>query len=99
MECLSKYFFFPSPCTCIYMWVHTHPSISSLLPSSTQYRTICTVPIIDVINGNTYEIVPQGGGDEDGYARGAWDWSMLWKRVPLTPQEKRMRKTKTEPYR
>ncbi|OWK01235.1 hypothetical protein Celaphus_00018176, partial [Cervus elaphus hippelaphus] len=63
------------------------------------YRTICTVPIIDVINGNTYEIVPQGGGDEDGYARGAWDWSMLWKRVPLTPREKRLRKTKTEPYR
>lgn len=82
------------------MWVHhTYPCISSLLPSSTQYRTICTVPIIDVINGNTYEIVPQGGGDEDGYARGAWDWSMLWKRVPLTPREKKMRKTKTEPYR
>lgn len=81
------------------MWVHAYPSISSLLLSSTKYRTTCTVPIIDVINGNTYEIVPQGGGDEDGYARGAWDWSMLWKRVPLTPQEKRIRKTKTEPYR
>ncbi|ETE67620.1 N-acetylgalactosaminyltransferase 7, partial [Ophiophagus hannah] len=63
------------------------------------YRTTCTVPLIDVIDGNTYNIVPQGGGDEDGFARGAWDWSMLWKRVPLTKREKAMRKTKTEPYR
>lgn len=62
-------------------------------------RTTCTVPLIDVIDGNTYNIVPQGGGDEDGFARGAWDWSMLWKRVPLTKREKAMRKTKTEPYR
>ncbi|KAG8134758.1 putative Polypeptide N-acetylgalactosaminyltransferase protein [Naja naja] len=61
------------------------------------YRTTCTVPLIDVIDGNTYNIVPQGGGDEDGFARGAWDWSMLWKRVPLTKREKAMRKTKTEP--
>ncbi|XP_074849122.1 N-acetylgalactosaminyltransferase 7 isoform X3 [Carettochelys insculpta] len=63
------------------------------------YRTTCTVPLIDVIDGNTYAIVPQGGGDEDGFARGAWDWSMLWKRVPLTKREKELRKTKTEPYR
>lgn len=62
-------------------------------------RTTCTVPLIDVIDGNTFKIVPQGGGDEDGFARGAWDWSMLWKRVPLTKREKESRKTKTEPYR
>lgn len=62
-------------------------------------RTACTVPLIDVIDGNNYHIVSQGGGDEDGYARGAWDWSMLWKRVPLTKKEKELRKTKTEPYR
>ncbi|NXA47466.1 GALT7 acetylgalactosaminyltransferase, partial [Nothocercus julius] len=61
--------------------------------------TTCTVPLIDVIDGNTYKIVPQGGGDEDGFARGAWDWSMLWKRVPLNKREKELRGTKTEPYR
>ncbi|XP_061736869.1 N-acetylgalactosaminyltransferase 7 isoform X1 [Nerophis ophidion] len=62
-------------------------------------RTVCTVPLIDSIHGEKYTIEPQGGGDEDGYARGAWDWSMLWKRVPLNDKEKRQRKTRTEPYR
>ncbi|XP_038661721.1 N-acetylgalactosaminyltransferase 7 isoform X2 [Scyliorhinus canicula] len=61
-------------------------------------RTTCTVPLIDAINGNTYDISPQGGGDEDGFARGAWDWSMLWKRVPLSKREKERRKHRTEPY-
>ncbi|XP_065735225.1 N-acetylgalactosaminyltransferase 7 isoform X3 [Phocoena phocoena] len=86
----------------IYLDAHCEVAVNwyaPLVAPISKDRTTCTVPIIDVINGNTYEIVPQGGGDEDGYARGAWDWSMLWKRVPLTPQEKRMRKTKTEPYR
>ncbi|KPP58456.1 hypothetical protein Z043_123716, partial [Scleropages formosus] len=66
---------------------------------SEPYRTACTVPLIDVINGQTYSIEPQGGGDEDGLARGSWDWSMLWKRVPLSSREKRKRVTKSEPYR
>ncbi|KAM4802099.1 N-acetylgalactosaminyltransferase 7 isoform X3 [Urocitellus parryii] len=86
----------------IYLDAHCEVAVNwyaPLVAPISKDRTICTVPLIDVINGNTYEIVPQGGGDEDGYARGAWDWSMLWKRVPLTPQEKRLRKTKTEPYR
>ncbi|KAM9675170.1 N-acetylgalactosaminyltransferase 7 isoform 1-T1 [Dama dama] len=86
----------------IYLDAHCEVAVNwyaPLVAPISKDRTICTVPIIDVINGNTYEIVPQGGGDEDGYARGAWDWSMLWKRVPLTPREKRLRKTKTEPYR
>ncbi|KAK1885961.1 N-acetylgalactosaminyltransferase 7 [Dissostichus eleginoides] len=63
------------------------------------YRTVSTVPLIDSINGQSYTMEPQGGGDEDGFARGAWDWSMLWKRVPLGDKEKKLRKTQTEPYR
>ncbi|XP_029114777.1 N-acetylgalactosaminyltransferase 7 isoform X2 [Scleropages formosus] len=62
-------------------------------------RTVCTVPLIDYIDGNVYTIEPQQGGDEDGFARGAWDWSMLWKRVPLNDQEKAKRAHRTEPYR
>lgn len=42
---------------------------------------------------------PQQGGDEDGLARGAWDWSLLWKRVPLSQREKAKRKHTTMPYR
>ncbi|KAJ4944747.1 hypothetical protein JOQ06_013287 [Pogonophryne albipinna] len=63
------------------------------------YRTVSTVPLIDSINGQSYTMEPQAGGDEDGLARGAWDWSMLWKRVPLGDKEKKLRKTQTEPYR
>uniref|UniRef100_A0A8C4XDI3 Polypeptide N-acetylgalactosaminyltransferase n=1 Tax=Erpetoichthys calabaricus TaxID=27687 RepID=A0A8C4XDI3_ERPCA len=70
-----------------------------LIAPITNDRTVCTVPLIDSISGNTYDIQAQGGGDEDGYARGAWDWSMLWKRIPLTMKEKQRRLTKTEPYR
>lgn len=62
-------------------------------------RTVCTVPLIDSIHGQKFTIEPQGGGDQDGFARGAWDWSMLWKRVPLGDREKRQRKSRTEPYR
>ncbi|XP_066271000.1 N-acetylgalactosaminyltransferase 7-like isoform X2 [Branchiostoma lanceolatum] len=62
-------------------------------------RTTCTVPLIDVIDGNNYNIYGQGGGDEYGHARGAWDWSLLWKRVPNTARERARHKYHTEPYR
>ncbi|XP_073433512.1 N-acetylgalactosaminyltransferase 7 isoform X3 [Dendrobates tinctorius] len=86
----------------IYLDAHCEVGINwyaPLIAPIAKDRTACTVPLIDVIDGNTYHLIPQGGGDEDGYARGAWDWSMLWKRVPLTQKEKDMRKTKSEPYR
>lgn len=63
------------------------------------FRTACTVPLIDYIDGNKFTTEPQQGGDEDGLARGAWDWSLLWKRVPLSQREKAQRKHTTLPYR
>ena len=51
------------------------------------YR-ICTVPLVDAIDGDTYVFSPQAGGDDNGFARGAWDWDLLWKRIPLTKREK-----------
>lgn len=72
-----------------------HPCVCACGP----VRTVCTVPLIDSINGQKYTVEPQGGGDDNGFARGAWDWSMLWKRVPLGAREKNRRKTETEPYR
>uniref|UniRef100_A0A8C5N278 Polypeptide N-acetylgalactosaminyltransferase n=1 Tax=Leptobrachium leishanense TaxID=445787 RepID=A0A8C5N278_9ANUR len=86
----------------IYLDAHCEVGINwyaALIAPIARDRTISTVPLIDVIDGNSYQLIPQGGGDEDGFARGAWDWSMLWKRVPLTEKEKALRKTKTEPYR
>lgn len=86
-------------CMCVSMFACMDLPLASPSSSVALFRTVCTVPLIDSINGKTYNIEPQGGGDEDGFARGAWDWSMLWKRVPLGSKEKQMRLTRTEPYR
>ncbi|XP_026691688.2 polypeptide N-acetylgalactosaminyltransferase-like 6 [Ciona intestinalis] len=59
----------------------------------------CTVPLIDVIDGNKYTFTEQAGGDENGLARGAWDWSFQWKRIPITKKEKARRSRMSEPYR
>ncbi|XP_023670477.1 N-acetylgalactosaminyltransferase 7-like isoform X3 [Paramormyrops kingsleyae] len=86
----------------IYLDAHCEVGVNwyaPLVAPISKDRTVCTVPLIDSINGQTYTIEPQGGGDEDGFARGAWDWSMLWKRVPLSDREKQRRSFKTEPYR
>ncbi|XP_077461249.1 N-acetylgalactosaminyltransferase 7 isoform X4 [Stigmatopora argus] len=86
----------------IYLDAHCEVGINwyaPLVAPISKDRTVCTVPLIDAIHGEMFTIEPQGGGDEDGFARGAWDWSMLWKRVPLNDREKQLRKTRTEPYR
>ncbi|KAM8808532.1 N-acetylgalactosaminyltransferase 7 isoform 2-T2 [Eudromia elegans] len=86
----------------IYLDAHCEVGINwyaPLVAPISKDRTTCTVPLIDYIDGNDYSIEPQQGGDEDGFARGAWDWSLLWKRIPLSHKEKSKRKHKTEPYR
>uniref|UniRef100_A0A3Q3JNA6 Polypeptide N-acetylgalactosaminyltransferase n=1 Tax=Monopterus albus TaxID=43700 RepID=A0A3Q3JNA6_MONAL len=86
----------------IYLDAHCEVGINwyaPLVAPISKDRTVCTVPLIDSIDGQKFTFDPQGGGDEDGFARGAWDWSMLWKRVPLGDREKKLRKTRTEPYR
>uniref|UniRef100_A0A665W9Q7 Polypeptide N-acetylgalactosaminyltransferase n=1 Tax=Echeneis naucrates TaxID=173247 RepID=A0A665W9Q7_ECHNA len=86
----------------IYLDAHCEVGINwyaPLVAPISKDRTVCTVPLIDSIHGQKFTIEPQGGGDQDGFARGAWDWSMLWKRVPLSDREKALRKTQTEPYR
>lgn len=62
-------------------------------------RQVTTVPLIDSISGNQYTFQPQAGGDANGFARGAWDWSLMWKRVPLGKKERERREHTTEPYR
>ncbi|XP_016043592.1 N-acetylgalactosaminyltransferase 7 isoform X3 [Erinaceus europaeus] len=86
----------------IYLDAHCEVAVNwyaPLVAPISKDRTTCTVPLIDYIDGNDYSIEPQQGGDEDGFARGAWDWSLLWKRIPLSYKEKAKRKHKTEPYR
>ncbi|KAF4791805.1 polypeptide N-acetylgalactosaminyltransferase 7 [Turdus rufiventris] len=86
----------------VYLDAHCEVGINwyaPLIAPISKDRTTCTVPLIDYIDGNDYSIEPQQGGDEDGFARGAWDWSLLWKRIPLSHKEKSKRKHKTEPYR
>uniref|UniRef100_A0A7N5KCF7 Polypeptide N-acetylgalactosaminyltransferase 7 n=2 Tax=Ailuropoda melanoleuca TaxID=9646 RepID=A0A7N5KCF7_AILME len=86
----------------IYLDAHCEVAVNwyaPLVAPISKDRTTCTVPLIDYIDGNDYSIEPQQGGDEDGFARGAWDWSLLWKRIPLSHKEKAKRKHKTEPYR
>ena len=67
-------------------------------PILNDYRT-CTVPLIDAIDGSKYTFTEQAGGDSDGFARGAWDWALNWKRIPLPKKEKAHRIHKTENYR
>ncbi|XP_072239770.1 N-acetylgalactosaminyltransferase 7 isoform X3 [Leuresthes tenuis] len=86
----------------IYLDAHCEVGINwyaPLVAPISKDRTVCTVPLIDSIHGQRFTIEAQGGGDGNGFARGAWDWSMLWKRVPLGDREKKLRKTQTEPYR
>ncbi|XP_078222381.1 N-acetylgalactosaminyltransferase 7 isoform X5 [Callithrix jacchus] len=86
----------------VYLDAHCEVAVNwyaPLVAPISKDRTTCTVPLIDYIDGNDYSIEPQQGGDEDGFARGAWDWSLLWKRIPLSHKEKAKRKHKTEPYR
>ncbi|KAM7009520.1 N-acetylgalactosaminyltransferase 7-like isoform 2-T2 [Tautogolabrus adspersus] len=86
----------------IYLDAHCEVGVNwyaPLVAPISKDRTVCTVPLIDYIDGNEYTVEPQQGGDEDGLARGAWDWSLLWKRVPLGNREKAKRKHTTQPYR
>lgn len=86
----------------VYLDAHCEAEPNWLMPLITPIINdpkTCTCPLVDVVDGNKYSFTEQAGGDEDGYARGAWDWDLLWKRVPLTHREKAKRKFNTEPYR
>lgn len=79
-------------CEAGYNWIY--PLITPIMKD----RSTCTCPLVDVIDGNKYTFTEQAGGDENGHARGAWDWDLLWKRVPLTHREKAKHKYISEPY-
>uniref|UniRef100_A0A182W887 Ricin B lectin domain-containing protein n=1 Tax=Anopheles minimus TaxID=112268 RepID=A0A182W887_9DIPT len=55
-----------------------------LEPIAHNYRT-CVCPFIDVIKDDTFTLVAQDEG-----ARGAFDWNMLYKRLPLRPEDQKV---------
>ena len=85
----------------IYLDSHCEPQPNWLPPLlsiiSRDARTVA-VPFIDAIDGNRYTFSSQGGGGKNGHARGAWDWQMSWKRIPLGEKEANLHKYKSEPY-
>uniref|UniRef100_UPI00358F8985 N-acetylgalactosaminyltransferase 7-like n=1 Tax=Myxine glutinosa TaxID=7769 RepID=UPI00358F8985 len=86
----------------VYLDAHCEVGINWYTPLVTPIakdRKTCTAPLIDYIDGNDFTMESQQGGDEDGFARGAWDWSLLWKRIPLNEREKSTRAHCTMPYR
>jgi len=80
-------------CECGYNW------LPPLLIPIMKNRKVCTVPLVDSISGEKYTFEPQYGGDENSFARGAWDWSMTWKRIALNKKERDRRKHTTDPFR
>ncbi|KAK6747756.1 hypothetical protein RB195_000758 [Necator americanus] len=58
-------------------------------PIVEDYRTV-VCPFVDVIDCETYEIRPQDNG-----ARGSFDWSFNYKRLPLTKKD---RENPTKPF-
>jgi len=59
-------------------------------PIAEDYRT-CVCPFIDVIAHDTFEYRAQDEG-----ARGAFDWELFYKRLPLLPEDL---KHPTEPFK
>lgn len=57
---------------------------------SYNYRTV-VCPFVDVIDYETFEYRAQDNG-----GRGAWDWELYYKRLPLLPEDK---KDPTKPFR
>ena len=86
----------------VYFDAHCEVQPNYLLPLITpiinNYKT-CTCPLVDIIDGYHFGMSEQGGGDDDGFARGAFKWDFSWQRIPLTNREKNKSVYKTEPYR
>ncbi|XP_023342320.1 N-acetylgalactosaminyltransferase 6 isoform X2 [Eurytemora carolleeae] len=78
----------------IFLDSHTEANVNWLPPLldpiATDYRTaVC--PFIDVVDYNNFEYRAQDEG-----ARGAFDWQLYYKRLPLLPEDK---KHPTEPFK
>uniref|UniRef100_A0ABM0GV86 Polypeptide N-acetylgalactosaminyltransferase 10-like n=1 Tax=Saccoglossus kowalevskii TaxID=10224 RepID=A0ABM0GV86_SACKO len=66
-----------------------------LLESIALNRKCIACPMIDVIGNNDYHYETQAGDA----MRGAFDWELFYKRIPLTEEELKRRKHAAEPFR
>lgn len=57
-----------------------------------------TVPVIDGIDMNTWEY-RRVYGEADRHFRGIFEWGLLYKETELSPEEKKLRKFNSEPFR
>ncbi|XP_012262672.2 N-acetylgalactosaminyltransferase 6 [Athalia rosae] len=77
----------------VFLDSHTEANVNwlppLLEPISADYR-VCVCPFIDVIGYETFEYRAQDEG-----ARGAFDWELYYKRLPLLPESS---KNPTEPF-
>ncbi|XP_055328449.1 N-acetylgalactosaminyltransferase 7-like [Paramacrobiotus metropolitanus] len=67
-----------------------------LLAPIAKDRTVMTVPVIDGIDSETYEINVQYQGQ---LFRGIFEWGLLYKETELPIKEKAQRRYDTEPYK
>lgn len=85
----------------VFLDAHCEPQpnwLPPLLAPIARDKRISTAPLIDSIHGEYFTFSPQAGGDKHNHARGAWNWRLDWKRLPLTEKWHGHYDYSSEPY-
>ncbi|XP_070578286.1 N-acetylgalactosaminyltransferase 7-like [Ptychodera flava] len=81
----------------VFLDAHCECNINWLPPLLTRIalnRTTVACPTVDSIDSDTFAYGPQ----LDGICRGAFDWELYYKRIPIGEVETKRRKHESEPY-
>ncbi|XP_064613931.1 polypeptide N-acetylgalactosaminyltransferase 5-like isoform X2 [Liolophura sinensis] len=85
--------FMDSHCECQPGW------LEPLLTPISENSTLITCPIIDSIYDNTFEYVGTNGNERTSLQVGGFDWQLLFRWTPMSPNERYRRKKLTDPAR